>query len=104
MVADFRDILCGDKGPDVHQWARKKAANDGRTFNRANYAKDLTTDIITQLTIERDLQAQSTPEDKGEKGLFGILTASHKLSELSFKTGQGLRLLDRINFIRPLKT
>ena len=62
------------------------------------------TDIITQLTIERDLQAQSTPEGKGEKGPFGILTASHKLSELSFKTGQWLRLLDAINFIRPLKT
>jgi hypothetical protein len=79
------------------------AASDGRIFTLANYAKDLTADIITQLTIERDLHAQSTPEGKGEKGLFGILTASHELSELSFKTGQGLRLLDRINLIRPLK-
>ena len=81
----------------------EKAAEDGKTFTLANYAKDLTADIITQLTIEQDLHAQSTPEGKGEKGLFGILTASHQLSELSFKTGQGLRILDRINLIRPLK-
>ena len=50
----------------------KKAANVGRTFTRANYANDLTTDIITQLTIEWDLQAQSTHEGKGEKGLLAI--------------------------------
>lgn len=81
----------------------EEAANDGRVFALANYAKDLTADIITQLTIERDLHAQSTPEGKGEKGLFGILTASHQLSELSFMTGQGLRLLARIDLIRPLK-
>ena len=81
----------------------EEAANDGRIFTLAHYAKDLTADIITQLTIERDLHAQSTPEGKGEKGLFGILTASHQLSELSFKTGQGLRILDRIDLIRPLK-
>jgi hypothetical protein len=79
------------------------AASDGRTFTLANYAKDLTADIITQLTMERDLHAQSTPEGKGEKGLFGILTASQQLSELSFKTGQGLRILDRIDIVRPLK-
>ncbi len=81
----------------------EKAASDGRVFALANYAKDLTADIITQLTIERDLHAQSTPEGQGEKSLFGMLTASHQLAELSFKTGQGLRLLDRINLIRPLK-
>lgn len=81
----------------------EEAANDGIVFTLANYAKDLTADIITQLTIERDLHAQSTPEGKGEKSLSGMLTASHQLSELSFKTGQGLRLLDRINLVRPLK-
>jgi cytochrome P450 len=53
----------------------EEAASDGRTFTLANYAKGLTADVITQLTIERDLQAQSTPEGKGEKALFGILTA-----------------------------
>ena len=81
----------------------EKAASDGRTFTLADYAKDLTTDIITQLTIEKDMHAQSTPEGQGEKGLFGLLTASRRLSELAFKTGQGLRLLDRVNFLRPIK-
>ena len=81
----------------------EEAASEGRTFTLAHYAKGLTGDIITQLTIKRDLHAQSTPEGQGEKGLFGILTASHQLSELFFKTGQGLRILDRIDLIRPLK-
>lgn len=79
------------------------AAGDGRIFTLADYAKDLTTDIITQLTIERDMHAQSTPEGQGEKGLFGMLTASGRLSELAFKSGQGLRIMDRINIMRPIK-
>jgi hypothetical protein len=62
----------------------EEAASDGRTFALANRAKGLTAGIITQFTIEWDLQAQSTPEGKGEKD---ILTASHQLSELSLRTG-----------------
>lgn len=65
----------------------EEAASNGKTFTPANYAKGLTADIVTQFAIEWDLQAQSTPEGKGEKGLFGILTASHQLSELSFRDG-----------------
>src|SRR5271154_3034110 len=58
----------------------KAVAKTGETFTLADYAKDLTTDIITQLTIEKDLKAQLTPEGTGEKNLFGILTASRRLS------------------------
>ena len=68
----------------------EEAASEGGTFILTHYAKDLTADIITQLTIKRDLHAQSTPEGQGEKGLFGILTASHQLSELSLGRVKGL--------------
>ena len=79
------------------------AASDGRTFALGDYAKDLTTDIITQLTLERDFPAQSIPEGQGEKGLFGILRASRRLSELVFKVGEGLNLPQRLDLIRPIK-
>jgi len=81
----------------------EEAAADGRVFALGDYAKDLTTDIITQLTIERDLKAQSTPEGRDEKGLFGILRASRRLSELTPKIGTGLKLLHRLNLVRPIK-
>ena len=65
----------------------EEAVSDGRAFSLVNCVKGLTADIITQFTIEWELQAQSTPEDKGEKGLFGILMVSHQLLELSFRDG-----------------
>lgn len=80
----------------------EEAASDGRTFTLANHARDLTVDIITQLTIERDLQVQSTPE--GRKGPFWHSNGVSRTFRTSFKAGQGLGLLDRINFIRLLKT
>lgn len=40
----------------------QSAAESGITFKLADYAKDLTTDIITQMTIAHDLNAQSTPD------------------------------------------
>ena len=45
----------------------ESAAESGITFKLADYAKDLTTDIITQLTIAQDLNAQTTPDGHGEK-------------------------------------
>jgi hypothetical protein len=80
----------------------EKAADEGCVITLADYAKDLTTDIITQLTIEKDLHAQSTPEGEGEKSAFGILRASRRLSELVYRVGEGinLRMLD---LRRPIK-
>ena len=80
----------------------RSAAESGITFKLADYAKDLTTDIITQLTIARDLNAQTTPDGDGEKSLFGLLTASRRLSELVYDVGQGIGLY-MIDPIRPLK-
>lgn len=80
----------------------KQAAEDGSPFKLANYAKDLTTDIITQLTIAKDLRAQSTPEGQGEKSLTGLLTASRRLSELAYAVGQGIGY-HMIDPIRPMK-
>jgi cytochrome P450 len=80
----------------------KKAAEDGSPFKLADYAKDLTTDIITQLTIAKDLRAQSTPEGHGEKSLTGLLTASRRLSELVYAVGQGIGY-HMIDPIRPMK-
>ena len=75
----------------------------GATFKMADYAHDLTTDIITQLTIGQDFNAQSTPEGQGEKSPTGLLTASRRLSEMVYDTGQGVGL-HMIDPIRPLKS
>ena len=77
-------------------------AEGGATIKLADYAKDLTTDIITQLTIAKDLNAQSTPDGQGEKSLTGLLTASRRLSELCYAVGQGVGL-HMIDPIRPIK-
>jgi Cytochrome P450 len=81
----------------------EKAADEGCVITLADYAKDLTTDIITQLTIEKDLHAQSTLEGEGEKSMFGILRASRRLSELVYKTGEGISLLHVLDLRRPIK-
>ena len=78
-------------------------ARSGITFKMADYAQDLTTDIITQLTIARDFNAQSIPEGQGEKSPTGLLTASRRLSEMVYDVGQGVGL-HMIDPIRPLKS
>lgn len=78
-------------------------AKSGITFKMADYAQDLTTDIITQLTIAQDFNAQSTPEGHGEKSLTGILTASRRLSDMVYAVGQGVGF-HMIDPIRPLKS
>ena len=64
------------------------------------FAQDLTTDIITQLAIEKDFESQSIPEGVGPKSTFGILTASRVLSTLTATTGQGF---DPVGFLDPVR-
>lgn len=78
-------------------------AKSGITFKMADYAQDLTTDIITQLTIAQDFNAQSTPEGQGEKSPTGLLTASRRLSDMVYAVGQGVGF-HMIDPIRPLKS
>ena len=78
-------------------------AENGVVFKMADYAQDLTTDIITQLTIAQDFNAQSTPEGHGEKSPTGLLTASRRLSEMVYDVGQGVGW-HMIDPIRPLKS
>ncbi len=78
-------------------------AKSGNIFKMADYAQDLTTDIITQLTIAQDFNAQSTPEGHGEKSPTDLLTASRRLSEMVYDVGQGVGL-HMIDPIRPLKS
>ena len=78
-------------------------AENGTIFAMADYAQDLTFDIITQLAIAQDFHAQSTPEGHGEKSPIGLITASRRLSELVYNTGQGVGL-HMIDPIRPLKS
>jgi len=82
----------------------KGHAQDGYVFALKDPATDLTTDIITQLTIERDFQAQTVPEGQGPKSRFGILTAIKIMSSLSERTGQGLDLWNYINVSRYFKS
>ena len=78
-------------------------ARSGITFRMADYAQDLTTDIITQIIIAQDFNAQSTAEGHGEKSRTGLLTASRRLSAMVYNVGQGVGL-HMIDPIRPLKT
>ena len=82
----------------------KGKAHSGEVFALQTLSQDLTTDIITQLTIEQDFKAQLTPEGTGEKSAFGILTASRALSTLTFKIGQGLNLAGFLDPVRPSKS
>lgn len=56
--------------PQIFVNRLEETTSDSRTFTTANYAKALAADIIIQPTVERDLQAQSIPEDKVEKVPF----------------------------------
>lgn len=78
-------------------------AQRGIEFKLAEYAQDLTTDIITQLTIAQDFNAQSTLDGYGEKSQFGLLTASRCLSDMVYEVGQGIGF-HMIDPIRPLKS
>ncbi|KAL9610908.1 MAG: hypothetical protein Q9167_004418 [Letrouitia subvulpina] len=88
---------------DIFVERLQSLAKSGITFKMADYAQDLTTDIITQLTIAQDFNAQSTPEGHGEKSPTGLLTASRRLSEMVYDTGQGVGF-HMIDPIRPLKS
>lgn len=81
----------------------KAAAKKKDVFELKDYTQDLTTDIITQLTIEKDFHAQTTPEGQGHKNRLGLLTAARDLSNLMFKTGQGFNPFAYFDPIRPTK-
>ena len=77
--------------------------NSGITFKMANYAADLTIDIITQLTIAHDSKAQSTPESHSKKSRTGLLRARQRLKETVYAQGQGVGL-HTIDPFRPLES
>ncbi|KAK5085070.1 hypothetical protein LTR70_008704 [Exophiala xenobiotica] len=76
----------------------KGYAQNGEDFQLKDPASDLTTDIITQLAIEKDFQAQTVPEGQGPKSTFGLLTSIKTMSSLTEKTGQGF---DISGYIHP---
>ncbi|KFX92858.1 hypothetical protein V490_05136 [Pseudogymnoascus sp. VKM F-3557] len=78
-------------------------AESGKAFKLADYAQDLTADIIAQLTIAHDFNAQSTPEGQGAKSFAGFLTVSRRLSNMVYAVGQGVGW-HTIDPIRPLKS
>lgn len=82
----------------------QQAADTHATFALKELAQDLTTDIITELTVEKDFHAQGTPEGQGHKGPLGMLTASRLLSGLVFQMGRGFSLRHFIDPIRPTKS
>lgn len=79
----------------------KALAETGEEFLMRDLTRDLTSDIITVVALERDFGAQTTPDGKGEKSRFGILTTSRNLSEQAFKVGQP-NLLESIDPVRPV--
>lgn len=79
------------------------AARKDKVVALKDFAQDLTTDIITQLTIEKDFGSQSIPNGEGPKSVFGVLTASRVLSQLASTTGQGFDPIGWLNPIRRIK-
>lgn len=88
---------------DIFLERLRSLAQNGVRFKLADYAQDLTTDIITQLTIAEDFKAQSTSAGHGEKSATGLLTASRLLSKMVYDVGQGIGF-HMIDPIRPLKS
>jgi cytochrome P450 len=80
------------------------AAASKKEFLMKGFAQDLTTDIITEISIEKDFESQTTEEGRGEKGLLGVLTASRVLSALVFKAGQGFDPVGYFDMVRPVKS
>jgi cytochrome P450 len=78
----------------------RDAAKSQAVVPLKQFAQDLTTDIITQLAIEKDFESQSIPEGEGPKSTFGVLTASRILSTLAATTGQGF---DPIGYLNPVR-
>lgn len=68
------------------------------TRTRNSGARDPTFDVVTQIGVAKDLKAQSTPEDQGNKSTLGLITTSRRLSELMYGKGHllGLTMLDLI--------
>lgn len=58
-------------------------------FRLKDLTTDMTTDVITQVAIDKDFHAQTVPEGQGAKSRFGILTAIVTMSSLMEKVGQG---------------
>ena len=81
----------------------KGYAKAGDAFFLKDPASDLTTDVITQLAIEKDFEAQSVPEGQGPKSRFGILTSIKTMSSLTAKIGQGFDILAYIDPQRRIK-
>ncbi|KAJ9502739.1 hypothetical protein LTR96_005867 [Exophiala xenobiotica] len=92
FVDRLKAVAAQAQSPDV----------EAKTFILKDFAQDLTTDIITEVTIEKDFHAQSTPNGQGHKGPLGMLTASRKLSGLVYPLGRGLgwHLVDPIRPVR----
>ena len=82
----------------------RAAATAQSTFLLKDFAQDLTTDIITELAIEKDFHSQTTPDGTDEKGPLGVLTASRLLSALCFKIGQGFDPIGYFEPIRPVRS
>ena len=78
----------------------QEAAKTGKVVTFKEYAQDLTTDIITQLAMEKDFESQSLPEGEGPKSDFGVLTALRILSRLVVATGQGFDFPGYFNIYR----
>lgn len=81
----------------------RDAARTQAVVPMKEFAQDLTTDIITQLAIEKDFESQSLPEGVGPKSTFGVLTASRILSTLTATTGQGFDPIGYLNPVRRVK-
>ena len=76
------------------------AAKTERVVTFKEFAQDLTTDIITEISMEKDFESQSVPEGKGPKSPLGVLTALRILSSVIVTTGQGFDPLGYFNVYR----
>jgi cytochrome P450 len=80
----------------------RAAAASQNVITLGQYVQDLTVDIIGEVLMEYDFQAQSTEDGKGEKGPRGALTALKKILEWTFNGEKALNPFHRFSILRPI--
>jgi cytochrome P450 len=80
----------------------QRLADGGEPFKLADYAQDLTFDIITQIAIAKDLNAQLGQEEKNKISKWDLPTVSRRLSRMTMGMSERLLGLHMLNPVRPI--
>lgn len=80
----------------------QRLADSGDPFKLADYAQDLTFDIITQIAIAKDLNAQLGLKEKNKISKWDLPTVSRRLSRMTLGMSERLLGLHMLNLLQPI--